>query len=67
MATSDDQRLLVELFSDPDPMVREISLRPQSAHAHGVAARGLGGMCDRPGRKNRTEDRRGNQVSHHGT
>jgi len=27
MATFDDQQLLLELFSDPDPLIREISLR----------------------------------------
>ena len=48
-ATEQDQPLLLELFSDPDPLVREISLRASAVGRRPQRVFGLGQAAGRPG------------------
>ncbi|MEX2216038.1 MAG: HEAT repeat domain-containing protein, partial [Phycisphaeraceae bacterium] len=47
-AGPDDGELLLELFADPDPFVRELSLRGLNATGRGDAARAFIGLLDDP-------------------
>ena len=49
MATADEQRLLLELFSDPDPLVRETSLRGLQQIGGQEATSGAGEALGGPG------------------